>query len=104
MSNPWSSLDADTASKKLYLDPEVMPKINGAIDAYKGGLQSVINASVSDTTGFGNDNPFATALKKAFDTRGATLTNYVKQQLTNTEDFVQTANDAVTAFQNQDRQ
>jgi hypothetical protein len=38
-------------------------------------------------------------LEQAFNSRGTTLTNYLQQQLSQTQDFVKTAQDAATALQ-----
>ena len=105
MTNPWNSLDAATGQKKLYLDPAAIPKINQAFTPYENSLQTLINDRVDNTKGyFGTaSNPLALLLESAFNTRGAALTNYLKTQLSQTQDFVKTAQDAAAAAQAADK-
>jgi hypothetical protein len=64
-------------------------------------LQTLINDRLDDTSGFFGtaSNPLAVQLEQAFNSRGTTLTNYLQQQLSQTQDFVKTAQDAATALQ-----
>jgi hypothetical protein len=101
MTSPWSALDSATGSKNLYLNPDVIPAVNNAFEPYGVSLQTLINDRLDDTTGyFGTaSNPLAVQLEQAFNSRGTTLTNYLQQQLSQTQDFVKTAQDAATALQ-----
>jgi hypothetical protein len=102
--NPWSSLYAATADKDLLLEPDVKDAVNRAFDPYQSILQRLINDSLDETTGcFGtSENDLAVRLVKAFDKRGRELTDYVKEQLSQTQGFVKTANDAAAALQAKD--
>lgn len=106
MTSPWSSLDAATGDKKLYLDPEVLPDVNRAFSPYEASLQRLIDDELDETTGyFGTrENPLAALLEKAFNARGKLLTDYLKEQLSQTQDFVKTARDAVEAMKNHEDQ
>jgi hypothetical protein len=106
MTSPWSSLDAATGDKKLYLDPAVMPEVDKAFAPYEASLQRLIDDELDETTGyFGTDeNPLAKLLEKAFNARGAQLTQYLKEQLSQTQDFVKTARDAVEAMKAHENQ
>lgn len=99
--NPWNDLDAATGAQELYLDPEVITTIDGRFKPYADSLQELIDAALDDTTEyFGTpDNPLAVVLEEAFNARGKTLTEYLKEQLSQTQDFVKTAHDAADAFQ-----
>ena len=101
MTSPWSSLDADTAADKLYLDPAVIPEVNQAFAPYETSLQTLIDDELDETTGyFGTpENPLANILQQAFNARGKMLTDYLKEQLSQTQDFVKTARDAAAAQQ-----
>lgn len=105
MSSPWGPLDAATGDKKLYLDPAAIPKIEQTIDPYETAMQTLINDSLDDTTGyFGTaDNPLAVKVEAAFNARGRQLTEYLKAQLSQTQDFVKTARDAAQAAQKTDQ-
>jgi hypothetical protein len=104
MTNPWSNLEAATGSSNLYLNPDVIPAVNNAFEPYGQSLQTLINDRLDVTTGyFGTaSNPLAVQLEQAFDSRGSNLTNYLQQQLSQTQDFVKTAQDAATALHNAD--
>ena len=101
MTSPWSSLDADTGAKKLYLDPTVIPDINRVYGPYEASLQRLLDDALDDTGGyFGTDkNQLALALGTAFNQRGKDLTEYVSQQLAQARGFVKTARDAANAMQ-----
>jgi hypothetical protein len=104
MTSPWSSLDAATGDKKLYLEPDVASKVDKAFTPYETSLQTLINDALDETSGFGTDgNPLAKLVADAFNSRGAALTTYLKAQLSQTQDFVKTAQDAATAMQAQDK-
>lgn len=105
MTSPWGALDAATGANKLYLDPAALPAINQAFDPYQSSLQTLINDRLDDTKGyFGTaSNPLALLLESAFNARGIALTNYLKAQLSQTQDFVKTAQDAVAAAQAADK-
>jgi hypothetical protein len=106
MTSPWSSLDAATGAKKLYLDPAVIPEVNRAFTPYEASLQRLIDDELDETTGyFGTrENPLAALLEKAFNARGKVLTDYLKEQLSQTQDFVKTARDAAAAMQAHEKQ
>ena len=101
MTTPWGALDAATAKGDLLLNPAVSQEVNQAFTPYEASLQALISAALDDTAGyFGTDsNPLATILEEAFNGRGTTLTDYLKEQLSQTQHFVKTAQDAATAFQ-----
>jgi hypothetical protein len=102
--DPWGGLDAaaqpQTGKPTLHLDPTVMPAINNAFGSYSASLQQLINDHLNDARGyFGtNANPLAVLLENAFNSRGTTLTNYLIQQLCQTTEFVNTAQDAAAVF------
>lgn|SRR5690349_2046549 len=103
MTNPWSSLDAATGQKKLFLDDAASSQVVTAFTPYQGILQQLINDALDDTTGYfgtsqGGKNPLAKLLEDAFNARGKMLTEYVKAQLSQAQDFVKTAQDANAAF------
>jgi hypothetical protein len=100
MTNPWSSLDAATGQKKLYLEDSARNDLNTASGDYEKALNKLINDRVDDTTGyFGTDsNPLAKLLQDAFNARGTELVDYLNAQMSQTQDFVKTANDAATAL------
>lgn len=102
--NPWAGLDADTANGKLYLDEGAISGVKTAWADYENCLEGLINDSLDETTGyFGtSDNPLATMLEKAFNARGKDLTDYLKEQLSQSQAFVETAQDAATALKNND--
>jgi hypothetical protein len=106
MTSPWSGLDAATGQKKLYLDPAVIPEVNQAFTPYEASLQQLIDDELDETTGyFGTDeNPLAKLLEKAFNARGQVLTDYLKEQLSQAQDFVKTARDAAAAMQAHEKQ
>jgi hypothetical protein len=101
MTSPWSNLEAATGSNNLYLNPDVVPAVNNAFTPYGQSLQTLINDRLDVTSGFFGtaSNPLAVQLEQAFNSRGSTLTNYLQQQLSQTQDFVKTAQDAATALQ-----
>jgi hypothetical protein len=100
MTSPWSSLDAATGDKKLYLEPDLATKVDKAFTRYEKSLQTLIDDALDETTGFGTtDNPLAKLMSDAFNSRGAALTTYLKAQLSETQGLVKTARDAATAFQ-----
>lgn len=101
MTSPWVGLNADTANKKLYLDPSVISKVNQVYTPYDNALQALINASLDETTGyFGklSQNTLAPLLQKLFDDRGKLLTDYLKEQQTQAHAFVKTAREAAEAM------
>lgn len=101
--NPWGALDAATTEGKLMLNPEVKTQIEGAFTPYEGALEALIDDALDDTTGYfgvAARNPLARHLQDAFNGRGTALTDYLEQQLSQTQDFVKTARDAATAFEN----
>lgn len=100
--NPWGALDAAAGEGNLLLNPEVKGKIETAFTPYETSLETLINAALDDTTGYfgkAERNPLARHLQEAFNQRGTELTNYLEQQLSQTQDFVKTAHDAATAFE-----
>jgi hypothetical protein len=100
--NPWGALDAAAGEGNLLLNPEVKRQIETAFTPYETSLETLINAALDDTTGyFGTPerNNLARHLQEAFNQRGTELTNYLEQQLSQTQDFVKTAQDAATAFE-----
>lgn len=104
MTSPWSSLDAATGDKKLYLEPDLATKVDQAFTPYEASLQTLINDALDETTGFGStDNPLAKLMSDAFNARGAALTTYLKAQLSETRGLVKTARDAAAAFQANDK-
>jgi hypothetical protein len=98
MTNPWSSLDAATGKKELYLNPKAMPAVGRAFADYEQKLQTLIDDALDNTTGFGTNN-LAVIVQKAFNARGAALTSYLKEQLSQTHALEKTARDATTAIQ-----
>lgn len=103
MTNPWTSLDAATGEKKLFLTEDASTKVTSAFDPYQSILQQLINDALDDTTGYfgtskGGKNPLAKLLEDAFNARGKMLTDYVKAQLSQAQDFVKTAHDANAAL------
>ncbi|SEH82317.1 hypothetical protein SAMN04489835_4557 [Mycolicibacterium rutilum] len=100
MTNPWSGLDAATQEKNLYLDPSVIPELNRVFEPYKASLQRLIDDGLDETaTYFGTEkNSLAVILGKAFDARGKELTTYLNEQLSQSKDFVKTAQDAADAL------
>jgi hypothetical protein len=98
--NPWHALDAATQEDKLYLEPELAQEIRTAFDTYEVALQQLITDALDDTTGyFGTDkNPLALLLEQAFNDRGKVLTDYLKEQLSQAQAFVKTAEDAAAAL------
>jgi hypothetical protein len=103
MTSPWSSLDAATGKKNLYLTDGARDGVNTAFTPYHSALQALIDAGMDDTTGyFGScpKNTLAPVLQTAFNSRGKTVTDYLNKQLAETEAFVKTANDAANALQN----
>jgi hypothetical protein len=103
MTNPWSSLDAATGEKKLFLDERASSQVVAAFRPYQGSLQQLITDALDDTTGYfgtskGGKNPLAKLLEDAFNARGKMLTDYVKAQLSQAQDFVKTAQDAHAAL------
>jgi hypothetical protein len=104
MTNPWSALTAAPGAKQLYLDPEVLPGIEAAYRSYEESLLTLLGDRL-DTIGecFGTkDNPAATLLQDAFNSRGTEVTNYCKAQLSQAKDFSNTAHDAAAAIQHAD--
>src|SRR5690349_11558782 len=97
MTNPWGALDKATGNKNLYLDHQVIPAIETAMNDYETSLQTLIDDALDDTTGFGNVNDLALIVQKAFNARGAELTTYLKEQLSQTQAFEKTARDAANA-------
>lgn len=103
--NPWGALDAAAGEGKLLLNPEVRDQINTAFTPYEGSLERLINDALDDTNGYfgkAERNALARHLQEAFNQRGTALTNYLEQQLSQTQDFVKTARDAATAFETHD--
>src|SRR5262245_61838952 len=105
MANPCSDLDAATGNKKLYLKSDAGQAVVQASQPYEASLQTLIDDALDDTTGYfgttGGKNTLAPILEKAFNARGKTLTDYLKEQLSQTQALVQTARDAVAAMQAQ---
>jgi hypothetical protein len=103
MTSPWSSLDAATSQKKLYLEPAVSREVETASTPYETSLQTLIDDALDDTKGyFGGTtpkNPLAPLLENAFNARGKVLTDYLNKQLSETQAFVKTAHDAAAAIQ-----
>jgi hypothetical protein len=105
MTNPWIALDAATRTKNLYLrHPSVITALNSAFESYQQSVQTIIKDRLDDTTGyFGTQaNELAVCLEGAFNSRGATLTTYCEQQLSQASSCVETANSAATALTNFD--
>ncbi|OBB22456.1 hypothetical protein A5792_05140 [Mycolicibacterium peregrinum] len=100
MTNPWGALDAATTKKELYLDPTVIPELNRVFEPYEESLENLIGDSLDETTGyFGTEkNPLAVLVQKVFDNRGKEVTDYLKEQLSQTQAFVKTARDAAEAM------
>jgi hypothetical protein len=103
MTNPWSSLDAATGDKKLFLDEHASSQVVNAFGPYRDSLQRLITDALDDTTGYfgtskGGKNPLAKLLEDAFNARGKMLTDYLKAQLSQSQDFVKTAQDAHAAL------
>jgi hypothetical protein len=106
MTSPWSSLDAATGQKNLYLSDEARTKVNTAFTPYQDALQTLITDAMDDTTGYFGKNPkntLAPILEQAFNARGKTVTDYLNKQLAETQAFVKTANDAANALQNHEK-
>jgi hypothetical protein len=102
MTSPWSSLDAATGQKKLYLEPGVSQQVQAAFTPYQTSLQTLINDALDDTKGYFGENAkntLARLLETAFNARGKVLTDYLNKQLSEAEAFVQTAHDAAAAMQ-----
>jgi hypothetical protein len=100
--NPWPALDVATGEKKLRLNPDLMPAINNAAGPYQQSLNTLVADALDDTTGyFGTPerNDLARILQEAFNARGRMLTDYLKEQRSQTELFVKTAQDAARAFE-----
>jgi len=103
MTNPWNALDAATGEKKLFLDEDATNKVVKAFPPYRDSLQRLITDALDDTTGYfgtskGGKNPLAKLLEDAFNARGKMLTDYLKAQLSQAQDFVKTAQDAHAAL------
>ncbi|MCV7067869.1 hypothetical protein [Mycolicibacterium houstonense] len=100
MTNPWAGLNADAANKKLYLDPTVIAEVNRVFEPYEESLETLINDALDETTGyFGTPaNPLAVLVQKVFDARGKALTEYLTEQLSQSQAFVKTARDAAEAM------
>ncbi|WP_454792661.1 hypothetical protein [Mycolicibacterium lutetiense] len=104
MTSPWGGLDAATADGKLYLhlEPGAVDGLeSSAFDPYEAKLQAVIDNALDDTTGyFGSNanNDLAKAMENAFNAKGKALTDYVREQLAQTQDFIKTAHDAANAL------
>ncbi|WKG03107.1 hypothetical protein [Mycolicibacterium sp. HK-90] len=100
MTTPWAGLNADTANKKLYLDPSVISTINRVFEPYEESLQTLQRHALDETTGFFGTpaNPLAVLVEKLFDARGKQLTEYVTEQLSQSQAFVETARDAAEAM------
>ena len=100
--NPWGALDAAAGEGNLRLNPTVKDRITTAFSPYEDSLETLISAALDDTTGYfgkAERNPLARHLQEAFNGRGTALTDYLEQQLSQTQDFVKTARDAATAFE-----
>jgi hypothetical protein len=109
MTNPWSALDAATGQKKLFLTDDAASSVKEASKPYEASLQTLISDALDDTTGYfgtseGKKNPLAALLEEAFNARGKELTEYLKAQLSQTQAFVQTAQDAAAAFHAADKE
>ncbi|HET6734012.1 hypothetical protein, partial [Mycobacterium sp.] len=98
--NPWGALDAAAGKGELKLEPGVSEAVDQAFTPYEDSLETLIADTLDETTEyFGTpDNPLAVLLEKAFNERGKLLTDYLKEQLSQTQDFVKTAQDAAAAF------
>ncbi|MED5814284.1 hypothetical protein VST63_18130 [Mycolicibacterium sp. 050232] len=104
MTSPWGGLDAATVDGKLYLhlEPNVVTELEtSAFDPYEERLQAIITNALDDTTGYFGENTkndLAKAMETAFNAKGKALTDYVREQLAQTRDFVKTAHDAANAL------
>lgn len=104
MTSPWPGLDAATTDGKLYLhlEPGVVTELEtSAFDPYEAKLQAIIDNALDDTTGYFGKNPnndLAKAMETAFNAKGKALTDYVREQLAQTQDFIKTAHDAADAL------
>jgi hypothetical protein len=101
MTNPWDALDKATGDKNLYLNPQALPAVNKTFQDYESSLQTLIDDALDDTSGYGS-NELAGIVQTAFNARGTALTNYLKEQLSQTQDLEKTARDATTAIQHAD--
>ncbi|WP_166906853.1 hypothetical protein [Mycobacterium sp. DL440] len=100
MTNPWGALDEAAANKNLYLDPDVISKVNTVWEKYEESLEQLITNSLDETTEyFGTSkNPLANLVQKLFEARGKELTDYATEQLSQSQAFVKTARDAAEAM------
>jgi hypothetical protein len=102
MTSPWSSLDAAAGKKELLLKPEVSAQVDSAFKPYHDSLQTLINDALDDTAGYFGKSPkntLAPLLETAFNARGKVLTDYLNKQLSETQAFAKTAQDAAAAMQ-----
>lgn len=108
MTSPWGGLNAGAADGKLYLhlEPTVVDQLErDAFNPYEAKLQAIIHDALNDTTGyFGKNanNDLARAMENAFNAKGKALTDYVTEQLAQTQDFMQTARNAANALKAHD--
>lgn len=108
MTSPWGGLDAATADGKLYLhlEPDAVTTLEtSAFKPYETKLQAIIDNALDDTTGYfgaNSKNDLAKAMETAFNAKGKALTDYVREQLAQTTDFVKTAKDAANALKAHD--
>ncbi|BBX89056.1 hypothetical protein H5U98_28800 [Mycolicibacterium boenickei] len=104
MTSPWGGLDAATADGKLYLhlEPDAVTNLETtAFKPYEEKLQAIIDNALDDTTGYfgaNEKNELAKAMETAFNAKGKALTDYVREQLAQTQDFIKTAHDAAKAL------
>jgi hypothetical protein len=101
MTNPWAALDKATGEKHLYLNPNAFSAVSQTFNDYETSLQTLIDDALDDTTGYGS-NELAGIVQTAFNGRGAALTKYLKEQLSQTKDLEKTAYDATNAFRNRE--
>lgn len=104
MTSPFNGLDAATADGKLYLhlEPSVVDELErNAFDPYEQKLDAIVRNALDDTTGYfgaNSKNDLAKAMENAFNAKGKALTDYVREQLAQTRQFVKTARDAANAL------
>nr|WP_090278871.1 hypothetical protein [Mycolicibacterium komanii]CRL74532.1 hypothetical protein CPGR_03708 [Mycolicibacterium komanii] len=96
MTNPWGGLDAAAQDKELHLESDVTKDLQAAFEPYRQSLQTLIDDALDDTAGYFGTNDLAKILEGAFNARGEALTKYLTEQLSQSKDFVKTAQDAAT--------
>ncbi|MCV7283249.1 hypothetical protein H7J88_26790 [Mycolicibacterium flavescens] len=103
MTSPWGNLDDATQNDELYLEPDVISDLNKAFEPYRQSLQTLIDDALDDTAGYFGTNELAKILETAFNARGEMLTKYLTEQLSQSKDFVKTAQDAAAAMEALDK-